>query len=85
LKFTEHGSPIYRDNDVKVFIAGRDAYYEFEINALNTRYEVFFIWEEAYDSGKWVWSRHGIWDSHIPECFTFVHFSTEDVLSDDRR
>ena len=34
-----------------VFIAGRDAYYEFEINALNTTYEVFFIWTEAYERG----------------------------------
>ncbi|HEX4644454.1 MAG TPA: carbohydrate-binding family 9-like protein, partial [Verrucomicrobiae bacterium] len=25
--FTEHGSPIYYNNDVEVFIAGRDAYY----------------------------------------------------------
>jgi hypothetical protein len=190
-KYTEHNSPIYRDNDVEVFIAGRDAYYEFEINALNTRYEAFFIWEEAYetggfalapefhssrlkpfngvgfkthprgrrlgafewtfpglqtavlvdgtlnnntdrdrgwtvelafpwkgmqwlaraddrtlpprhgdvwrmdfsrfnqykaappdeDSGGWVWSRHGIWDSHIPECFPYIHFSTDDVTT----
>ena len=49
--FTEYGSPIYSNNDVEVFIAGKDAYYEFEINALNTIYEVFFIWEEAYEKG----------------------------------
>jgi len=191
--FTEHGSPIYYNNDVEVFIAGRDAYYEFEINALNTVYEAFFIWEEAYDrggfaeapefrranpkvrpfngvgftthprgsrlgswawefpglktavhvdgtlnddrdkdkgwtvelafpwegmkwlakadgralppkegdiwridfsrfnqhkapppandSGGWFWSRHGVWDSHIPECFPYIHFSTNDVAT----
>jgi Carbohydrate family 9 binding domain-like len=188
-KFTTNNSPIYYDNDVEVFIAGRDAYYEFEVNAFNTTYEVFFIWEDAYergsfaaapefarsrlkpfngvdfkthprggrlgqfdwhfpgkrtavhidgtvnndadrdrgwtvelalpwrglrwlaeadgrslppkngdewrmdfsrfnqykeappakDSGGWVWSRHGIWDSHIPECFPFIRFSTNDV------
>ena len=187
--FTEHNSPIYYNNDVEMFIAGRDAYYEFEINALGTVYEVFFIWQEAYDkggfaevpefqkskvsgfngvgftthprggrlgswhfrfpgmqtavhvdgtlnndqdrdhgwtvelafpwkgmqwlakadhrslppknkdiwridfsrfnqykaappdqdSGGWVWSRHGIWDSHIPECFPYVQFSTQNV------
>src|ERR1051326_1498487 len=178
-KFTTNNSPIYYDNDVEVFIAGRDAYYEFEVNALNTTYEAFFIWQDTYerdgfahasefarsklkpfngvgfkthprggrlgsfdwsfpgkrtavfidgtlnqdsdrdrgwivelafpwsgmdwlakaggrslppregdvwridfsrfntykaapppqDSGGWVWSRHGIWDSHLPECF----------------
>jgi hypothetical protein len=188
---TERDSPIYKNNDVELFIAGRDSYYEFEVNAFNTIYEVFFVWEEAYerggyasvpelsrthprarpfngvgfkthprggrlgfwgwdfpglrtavhvdgtlnrdgdvdrgwtvelalpwpgmkwlaqadgralpprdgdtwrmdfsrfnqykapapakDSGGWAWSRHGIWDSHIPECFTYIHFSTERV------
>jgi len=189
---TERDSLIYTNNDVELFIAGKDNYYEFEINALNTIYEVFFIWEDAYekggysavpefsrsnpkvrpfngvgfshhprgprlgswawdfpglktsvhidgtlnnnqdkdkgwtvelafpwegmkwlargdgralppkngdiwridfsrfnqykapppatDSGGWVWSRHGIWDSHIPECFPYIQFSTRDVL-----
>jgi Carbohydrate family 9 binding domain-like len=188
---TERDSPIYENNDVEVFIAGQDNYYEFEVNALNTIYEAFFIWEEAYekggyaevpefsrsnakvrpfngvgfnthprgkrlgswawdfpglktavhidgtlnnsqdkdkgwtvelsfpwqgmkwlakgdgralpprhndvwridfsrfnqykapppakDSGGWVWSRHGIWDSHIPECFPYIHFSTQEL------
>ena len=189
-KFTNRNDPIYYDNDVEVFIAGRDAYYEFEINGFNTAYEVFFIWNEGYekhgfanapefaraklkpfngvdfkthprggrlgqfewsfpglktavsiegtlnddtdkdrgwkvelafpwngmkwlatdgrslppkhgdvwrmdfsrfntykapppakDSGGWVWSRHGVWDSHVPECFPFIHFSTNDVHS----
>jgi hypothetical protein len=188
-KYTNHNDPIYYDNDVEFFIAGRDAYYEFEINAFNTSYEVFFLWNDAYekggfvgapeftrsslkpfngvgfknhprgerlgnftwsypgkqtgvhldgtinndkdrdrgwtvelafpwkglewlakaeqralppregdvwrmdfsrfntykeapparDSGGWVWTRHGIWDSHIPECFAYVRFSTNIV------
>jgi len=192
--FTRRDSPIYQENDVEFFIAGKDAYYEFEINATNTIYEVFFIWEEAYerggfdaerlfrrdlagvavtsfngvgfrnhprgmrrgswswdwpglktavfvdgslnndgdrdrgwtvelafpwkgmewqarsdnrslpprdgdvwrmnmmrfnrykeaaparDSGGWAWSYHGVWDSHIPECFPYVTFSTEKVV-----
>lgn len=49
--FTAHNDPIYYENDVELFIAGEDAYYEFEINALNTVYEVFFIWERAYACG----------------------------------
>lgn len=188
---TQHDAPIYQDNDVELFIAGRDAYYEFEINTYGTIYEVFFIWEEAFqksgyatmpafdrqregvrpfhgvgykphprgprigywnwdfpglktavqvdgtlndstdtdrgwtvelalpwsgmnalaqaderslpprnkdvwrmdfsrfnqykapapakDSGGWAWSSHGVWDSHVPECFTFIHFSTKEV------
>ncbi|NND31552.1 MAG: carbohydrate-binding family 9-like protein [Saprospiraceae bacterium] len=183
---TQRDAPIYQDNDVELFIAGRDAYYEFEINTYGTIYEVFFIWEEAFkksgyaalpefdrnkelvrpfhgvgykphprgprigywnwdfpglksavqfqgtlndssdidqgwtvelalpwsgmaelarpdqrklppvdgdawrmdfsrfnqqkspppaqDSGGWAWSPHGVWDSHVPECFTYVHF-----------
>jgi hypothetical protein len=189
---TERDAPIYKNNDVELFIAGEDAYYEFEINAFGTIYEVFFIWEEAYvkkgfssmeifdlkqpgvrpfhgvgyknhprgqrigywnwdftglrsavfldgtinndkdrdrgwtvelalpwsemdifllgdnfslppqdkdicrmdfsrfnqykeappanDSGGWAWSPHGVWDSHIPECFTYVHFSESSIL-----
>ncbi len=188
-KFTVNNSPIYADNDVEMFIAGKDAYYEFEINGYNTTYEAFFIWQEAYesggfsqapefqrsllqtfngigfrthprgqrfanfdwhfpgkktavwidgtvnndrdrdrgwtvelafpwkgmawlakadgrslppkdgdvwridfsrfnsykeappalDSGGWFWSRHGVWDSHVPECFPYIKFSTNDV------
>ncbi len=188
-RFTANNSPIYEDNDLEMFIAGPDAYYEFEINALNTTYEVFFLWESAYekagfgdsprfsrtnlrrfngvgfkshprglrlghfdwhfpgkrtavfvdgtlnddsdrdrgwsvelafpwagmkwlspdgrpgapkegdvwridlsrfnqyreappakDSGGWFLSPHRVWDSHIPECFPYVRFSTNDVL-----
>ncbi len=187
-KFTTNNSPIYYDNDAEMFIAGRDSYYELEMNAYNTTYEVFFIWDDAYksgfaqapefaranmvpfngvdytnhprggrlgnfnwhfpgkktavhidgtvnkdddrdrgwtielafpwegmkwlalsdgralppkdgdtwrmdfsrfntykeappakDSGGWVWTRHGVWDSHIPECFAYITFSTNDV------
>ncbi len=194
---TERDALIYQDNDVEFFIAGKDAYYEFEINAFGTIYEVFFVWEDAYqkggydtiptlgpnqpgrrpwhgvgykphprgprigfwqwdfpglqsavavdgtinddqdrdrgwtvelalpwsgmsalamgdnrslppldqdiwrmdfsrfnqykeappadDSGGWAWSPHGVWDSHVPACFTYIHFSTKDIsrLNDD--
>lgn len=188
---TERDAKIYMDNDAELFIAGQDNYYEFEINAFGTIYEVFFIWEESYkkggydtiaglspdeperkpfhgvgykphprgprigfwnwdfpglqsavlvdgtinndqdrdrgwtvelalpwsgmsvlamggkrslppqdkdiwrmdfsrfnqykeappadDPGGWAWSPHGVWDSHVPECFTYIHFSTNDV------
>ena len=48
---TERDSPIFNENDVEVFIDGGDCYYEFEINALATLYEVFFIWQDAYRRG----------------------------------
>jgi hypothetical protein len=46
---TARDSYIYTNNDVELFVAGRDAYYELEINSLGTIYEVFFIWEDAYE------------------------------------
>ena len=188
---TERDALIYKNNDVELFIAGKDAYYEFEINSLGTIYEVFFIWEQAYqeagyarlaefdrqrpgvrpfkgvgfrdhprgprigywnwdfpglvsavrvdgtvndnsdrdrgwtvelalpwkglahlamgdrrdlppkhgdvwrmdfsrfnqykeappatDPGGWAWSPHGVWDSHVPEVFPFIHFSARSV------
>ncbi|MFA6110498.1 MAG: carbohydrate-binding family 9-like protein [Candidatus Latescibacterota bacterium] len=191
---TERDAPIYTNNDVELFIAGQDAYYEFEINALGTIYEVFFVWEAEYeqagysalpefdrqaegvkpfngvgfthhprgmrigywnrdliglksavrvdgtlndnqdrdrgwtveiavpwqgmkwlampdgralpprdgdiwridftrfnqykealpstDPGGWAWSPHGEWDSHIPEVFPYIHFSTRTVAAD---
>lgn len=50
-KYRNRDDPIYYDNDVEVFIAGKDAYYEFEINALETVYEGMFVWQDAYERG----------------------------------
>lgn len=181
---TRRDAYIYEDNDVELFIAGKDGYYEFEVNSFGTIYEVLFFWLDAYqkngyhklpefkrdtagvkvfngvgykhprgsrlgfwnwdmpglqsavsvqgstnnnkdtdkgwtveiaipwsslkiladadkrslpplqddvwrmdfsrfntkkgaanDSGGWAWSSHGVWDSHVPECFTRIHFS----------
>lgn len=47
-KLTERDSQVYTENDIEVFIDGGDCYYEFQINALGTIYEVFFIWQDAY-------------------------------------
>jgi len=48
---TERDSIIFLENGLEVFIDGGDCYYELEINALNTIYEVFFIWRDAYKKG----------------------------------
>ena len=183
---TRRDAPIYKDNDVELFIAGQDGYYEFEINSFGTIYEVLFFWMDNYekkgyhnrpefkrnakgvkpfngvgykhprggrigfwnwdmpglrsavhidgtinnnkdrdkgwtveiaipwaslkilaegdgralppvkgdtwrmdfsrfnvkkgsanDSGGWAWSPHGVWDSHVPECFTYIEFSDQ--------
>lgn len=43
-------SRVYLENDIEVFIAGEDTYYELQINALGTIYEVFYIPQEVYES-----------------------------------
>lgn len=49
---SERDSLIFQENDVELFIDGGDCYYEFEINALGTIYEVFFIWRDAFTRGS---------------------------------
>ena len=49
-KLTERDSLIFLENDLEIFIDGGDAYYELEFNALNTIYEVFFIWRPALEN-----------------------------------
>ena len=53
---TERDSLLWVENDLEVFIAGEDTYYELEINALGVIYEVFYLWRDAYpvfdSSGK---------------------------------
>ena len=68
-RLTERDSLIFLENDLELFIDGRDCYYELEVNAANTIYEVFFVWRDAYKPG-------GIFDRpelniHSPRAFTF--------------
>ena len=51
-RLTERDSFIWQENDIEVFIGGKDCYYEFQINALGTIYEVFYIWQDAYKKGS---------------------------------
>lgn len=46
--YTERDSMICEENDVEVFIAGEDCYYEFELNPLGTIMERFYVWQNAY-------------------------------------
>lgn len=53
---TERDSKIYEENDLEIFIAGKDAYYEFEISARNVIYEVFWIWKDVHHAGGPYWT-----------------------------
>jgi hypothetical protein len=66
---TQRDSTIFQENDVEVFIDGIDCYYEFEINALATIYEVFFVWRDAHKPG----SRFDTpeFDVHAPDAYSF--------------
>ena len=68
-KLMERDSIIFLENDLEVFIDGGDCYYELEVNAANTIYEVFFIWRDAYTKG----SRFDIplFDVHQLQAYTF--------------
>jgi hypothetical protein len=48
-RFTQRDDPVYFENDIEVFIAGPDCYYEFQVNARGTIYEVFYVWQDAYE------------------------------------
>jgi len=51
-RLTERDSLVWMENDIEVFIGGEDCYYEFEMNALGTVYEVFYIWRDALKEGS---------------------------------
>jgi hypothetical protein len=48
---TTRDALIFFENDLELFIDGGDTYYELEVNALGTLYEVFYIWRDAYARG----------------------------------
>ena len=48
---TDRDGIVFAENDVEIFIDGGDCYYELELNAANSVYEVFFIWQDAYSRG----------------------------------
>jgi len=68
-KLMERDSIVFLENDLELFIDGGDCYYELEVNAANTIYEVFFIWKDAYTKG----SKFDIppFDVHQPRVYTF--------------
>ncbi|GLC82299.1 carbohydrate-binding family 9-like protein [Lacrimispora brassicae] len=67
---TKRDSLIFNENDIEIFIDGGDTYYEFELNALNTVYEVFYVWQDAYLS-KDVYQNDPKFSLLKKEAFTF--------------
>ncbi len=51
-RLAKRDSLVWTENDVEIFVGGEDCYYEFEINALGTVYEVFYIWQDALKKGS---------------------------------
>lgn len=65
----ERDSLIFLENDLEIFIDGGDCYYELEVNAANTIYEVFFVWRDAYQrGGKFDLPQFDLYD---PKTYTF--------------
>ncbi len=66
---TERDALLFFDNDLEIFIDGGEAYYELELNALGTVYEVFYVWRDAYTRGsRWDVPR---FDVHNPRVQSF--------------
>ena len=67
---TERDSIIFLENDLELFIDGGDCYYELEVNALNTVYEILFAWKDTFlASGKFDFENFNV---HSPSTFTFA-------------
>ena len=45
---TNQNDLLWFDNDIEIFIAGEETYYELQVNSFNTIYEAFYIWYDAY-------------------------------------
>jgi hypothetical protein len=76
-KLDKRDALVFFENDLEIFIDGGDTYYEFEINALGTVYEVFYIWRDAYKRG----GRFDVpeFDVHSPDAHSFAGDHPHDV------
>lgn len=66
---TQRDSIVFLENDLELFIDGGDCYYELEVNAANTIYEVFFIWKDAYQKNNQFQIPQ--FDVHQEQAYTF--------------
>jgi hypothetical protein len=61
---------VFKDNDVEVFIDFGWGYYEFEINAAGTIYEVMHVWRDSFDGSPF--SEETGWTIRNPDIYTFA-------------
>ncbi len=63
------GDLLFFENDLELFIEGEDTYYELEVNAFGTRYEVFYIWRDGARARGLL--QNPRFDVHSPTAHTF--------------
>ena len=66
---TERDSLVFQENDVEVFLDFGWGYYEFEVNALGTVYEVLHLWRDSLDDSPFATDPR--LDLRNPSAFTF--------------
>lgn len=65
---TKRDSIIFLENDLEMFIEGDDCYYELEVNAANTLYEVLFVWKDIYKGSRFDIANFNV---HHSQVYTF--------------
>lgn len=63
------GDLLFFENDLELFIDGGDSYYELEVNAFGTRYEVFYLWRDTARDGGFLDDPR--FDVHSPTTHSF--------------
>lgn len=71
---TQHDADIWTDNDVEVFIAFKDTYFEYEANALGTILDIFWVWKDAWVAGR-PWFGRADLDPKSPRTLTMAGIS----------
>jgi Carbohydrate-binding family 9 len=69
-KVFERDGIVFQDNDVEVFIDFGWGYYEFELNAAGTIYEVMHVWRDSFSESPFVHDPD--WVITNPNVYTFA-------------
>jgi hypothetical protein len=66
---TERDALIFQENDVEFFLDFGTGYYEFEINAAGTIYEILHVWRDTFGSSPF--ADDPAFSPSSPHCYTF--------------
>jgi hypothetical protein len=66
---TERDSLVFQENDVEFFLDFGHGYYEFELNAAGTIYEVLHVWRDTFAETRF--ATDPAFDLNLPGAFTF--------------